>query len=91
MDESAGYQTTRVDAHFQVGNETRRMVIILLGNDQLIVHWSTDYPAGSTQRDFSLIEYFERERCFTLMGRTVCQSWVLRDPFERRLPKIMNK
>jgi len=92
VDALSGYQCTRVDAHFQVGNETRRLVVLLLGNDRLLVHSSIDYPEGGSQKDFSLIEYFERQRCFTLMGRTVCIG-PLQRKFElfESIPKVIKK
>ena len=92
VDAAAGFQYTRVDAHFQIGGENRRLVILLLGSDRLLVHWSIDYPEGSPQKDFSLIEYFERERCFTLMDRKVCLERVQRkfDPSDV-LPRVKKK
>ncbi len=72
VDAAGGYQYTRVDARFQQGTVTKRLVILLVENDRLLVHWSIDYPEGSPQKDVSLIEYFARARCFIMMGRTLC-------------------
>jgi hypothetical protein len=73
QDEVGDHQVTRVDATFRAGAETRRLVILLFSSDSLLVHWSVDYPEGSGQKDFSLIEYFHRLQCITLPGgQTVC-------------------
>jgi len=65
-------QVTRVDARYVINGETRQLVILLLPDDRLLVHWSVDYPDASSQRDFSLVEYFERVRCVTFGGREFC-------------------
>ncbi|MFH0778591.1 MAG: hypothetical protein V2A71_08175 [Candidatus Eisenbacteria bacterium] len=75
QNEAGGYQFTRVDARFQVSGEVRRLVILLLGADELLVHWSVDYPDGSDQKDFSLIERFEREHCVTWGSITICDHY----------------
>jgi hypothetical protein len=43
--------------------------VLRLPDGRLLEHWSIDYPAGSSNRDFSLVEYFERRSCITFGGR----------------------
>ena len=75
VDRARGNQYTRVDARFVKSGETRRLVILLLDPGHLLAHWSNEYPSGSSQQNFSLIENFAPEKCFTTaMGFRVCQS-----------------
>jgi hypothetical protein len=72
-DEASGFEVTRLDATFKAGGEIRRLVILTFGTDSLLVHWSIDYPENSSQKDFSLIEYFKHRQCMVLpSGQKVC-------------------
>ncbi|MDJ0951686.1 MAG: hypothetical protein QNJ94_22475 [Alphaproteobacteria bacterium] len=74
LDTAAGSQYTRVDARFFSNGETKELVILRLGKDELLVFWSVIFPGGSQDRNFSLVEYFERQHCFTYRGRILCRQ-----------------
>jgi hypothetical protein len=80
-DVTAGYHVTRMDGRLKGTNETREAVLVLLPDGRLMVHWSIDYGSGSSNQDFSLVEYFERQRCVTFDGREFC---FMRQPILQR-------
>jgi hypothetical protein len=92
VDAASGYQYTRVDAQFASGGQAKRLVIILLGNEQLLVHTSFDFPDGNVEKDFSVVEYFERVRCFVVGGRKLCLQKAQKvEPMEFPAPPVIGK
>ena len=74
-------QTTRLDAVYDDGEDTRRLVILQVSPEELLVFMSVEFPAGSAERQFSTLQ--------TLRNDTSCRYWrgtvVCRDPRLREL------
>lgn len=79
-------QTSRLDAVYADEGDTRRLVILKVSPEELLVFMSVEFPADSTEHQFSTLQTFRNDTsCRYWRGTVVCRDPQLRELHMREL------